>query len=87
MDKHYCLYTDLEQTKLLACARGIDQMLEQSQYYSDGCWFEYDVSISEKDTTFLLNEREFGFKQFPINPSPRPNLLIKSDDRVTFSTR
>lgn len=71
--KQWCLYTDKEQTQLLACAYEEAQIDFESQYYSEGCWFEYDVEITERKTAFLVNEKEYKKKvRFPKEPIERP---------------
>lgn len=58
--KNYLLYSDPEQTKLLAQAYSLDQAKEVSLEYTEGQWFSYSVK-NEKE---LINERkvnlEFG---------------------------
>ncbi len=81
-NKFYCLYTDASQGKLLACANDIDEVMAESKFYSEGCWFEYDI----EDNHDLYNEREFGYDQFPEDPSSRlKEEFIEADDRVVFS--
>ena len=83
MDKFYCLYSDASQEKLLACADDIDGVIAESKFYSEGCWFEYDM----EDNHNLYNEREFGYDQFPEDPSLKlKDEYIKADDRVIFTT-
>jgi hypothetical protein len=80
MEKFYCLYTDSSQGQLLACANDIDGVIATSKFYSDGCWFEYDMEGNN-----LYNEREYGYDQFPEVPEDRHKAKIEADDRVTFS--
>lgn len=73
-EKQWCLYSDKEQTELLACAYEEDQIVFESQYYSEGCWFEYDVEKTEKESEILINERKYRKKvRFPKEPLERPN--------------
>jgi hypothetical protein len=73
MEKHWLLYTDEKQTKLLAGCDEEDCIEFESQYYSDGCWFEYDIEVSKKGSVFLINERKYkGFVLFPSEPNERP---------------
>ena len=58
--KHWCLYSDEEQTDLLACAYEEDQIDFESQYYKEGCWFEYDLEMGEHGSELLLNERKYN---------------------------
>lgn len=73
MEKQWCLYSDENQTQLLACAYEEDQIDFESQYYTEGCWFEYDIEITERKTTFLINERKYKKKvRFPKEALERP---------------
>ena len=73
MEKYWLLYSDKDQTKLLASAYEEDQLDFESQYYSKGCWFEYDIETSKNETDFLINERKY-IKTiiFPKKPFDRP---------------
>lgn len=76
----YCLYIDKEQTELLAMAYSKEQLLEETQYYSKGYWFEYDL-INNK---FLENERILKKQpKFPENPERRPTLGISEEKEGT----
>jgi len=80
---HWNLYSDKEQTRLLACAEDEEQIKIESQYYSGGYWFEYDESISERGTIFLNNERQYNKKvKFPKEPQKRPVLEDKNYDHI-----
>lgn len=81
MEKKYYLYSDEKQTELIASANDIDDIIFESKFCKEGCWFEYDM-----DGKFLCNERVFGFDQFPEEPEERYANKIEADDRVTFST-
>ena len=71
--KQWCLYTDEEQTKLLACAYEEEQIDFESQYTSKGCWFEYDIEEGKNGTIFLINERKYKKKvRFPTEALERP---------------
>jgi hypothetical protein len=73
--KHWCLYNNEEQIQLLACAYEEDQIDFASQYYSDGCWFEYDIEVGKNGTIFLINETKYKKKiRFPKEPIPRPKI-------------
>lgn len=52
--KNYLLYSDPEQTKLLAQAYSLDQAKEVSLEYNEGQWFSYDL----EDEKELTNERK-----------------------------
>jgi hypothetical protein len=52
--KNYLLYSDPDQTKLLAQAYSLDQAKEVSLEYDAGQWFSYDL----KDEKELTNERK-----------------------------
>lgn len=73
MEKYWLLYSDKDQTKLLASAQEEDQIDFESQYYSKGCWFEYDTEISPNKTEYLINERKYSKAiKFPETPFDRP---------------
>lgn len=80
-NKYYLLYSDNKQTKLIASAEDIDEVIYESKFRKEGCWFEYDI----KDDHDLYNEREFGYDQFPEEPEERFSTKIDADDRVLFS--
>lgn len=70
MKKYYCLYSDKNQTKLLACAESKEQLLEESQYYKEGQWFEYDIDPNNEKK--IENEKLYKFNKFPKEPKNRP---------------
>ena len=78
--KHWCLYSNEEQTKLLACAYEEDQIVFESQYYKEGCWFEYDLGMDEYGSELLLNERKYKkMVIFPNVPFDRPKYGEQED--------
>ena len=82
--KSYCLYTDVEQSQLLACADSVEQLEEVSQFYEDGVWFSYDV-VEKNGTEYLYDEEIYPFKNFPDNPKLREKLSIKGDERIPIN--
>jgi len=65
MKKVYSLYSDEDQKQLLAMAYSEEQIEEESQYYTDGCWFEYDL----ENDSIMLNEKPYSKKiKFPKTP-------------------
>ena len=85
MKEYFALYSDHEQTELLACAEDIDGVLEESKYYSFGVWFQYDEYVTSKGSTMLIGERLFKDDGFPEEPEERPELILKEDQRVAFN--
>lgn len=71
--KYYCLYTDELQTRLLAIAESKEQIKEETQYYSDGCWFEYNLV----DDKFLVDEKILRRYKFPKEAKERPELRLE----------
>jgi hypothetical protein len=80
MEKQWCLYSDENQTKLFACVYEEDHIDFESQYYTNGFWFEYDIEIvkydiemGEYDSEILINERKYKKKvRFPDEALERP---------------
>ena len=73
----YCLYTDKKQTNLLAMAYSEEQVIEETQYYSDGVWFIYDY-IENK---FLENEKIYKKKiVFPEVPQKRISKYVEIEE-------
>ena len=69
LEKYYALYTDKQQTKLLSLAASIEQIKEETEYHSEGVWFEYD---QKPGSNLLLNERLLSEKiVFPKEPKKR----------------
>lgn len=64
-EKFYLLYEDKDQSKLLATASSEKEIPEESEYYSNGYWFEYDLDKGK----FLTNEKPYKKKvEFPEEP-------------------
>ena len=60
--KYYALYTDKDQTSLLAMAYDKEQLKEESLLYTGGTWFEYDVEFREGHIDLMENERLYKGK-------------------------
>jgi len=76
--KTYLLYIDKEQTKLLAMAYDEEQIKTESQYFTNGVWFEYD---NIADTILIINERQYKKKiTFPDLPLERPKIKEHKDN-------
>jgi hypothetical protein len=76
-NKVYLLYTDKEQTELLAMATDLEGVEEESQYYTDGVWFVYD----ETDGRYIDNEKRLRKKiTFPETPKERLLYWEKKED-------
>jgi hypothetical protein len=70
MEKYYLLYNNEDQDKLLAAASSEQQIKDESQFYTDGVWFEYD-----DDNGNLLNEKKYRKKvKFPNEPLKRERI-------------
>lgn len=76
-EKVFCLYTNKEQERLLAMAYSEEQINEESQYYSGGVWFEYDVI---ENTSIIDNERLYKKSiDFPETPNIRPKYVEEKE--------
>ena len=76
--KTYLLYADKEQKKLLAIAYDEEQIKIESQYFTNGVWFECD---NIANTIMIINERLYKKKvTFPETPLARPKLIEHKDN-------
>lgn len=77
-EKVFCLYSNKEQEKLLAMAYSEEQISEESQYYSNGVWFEYDAI---ENSNLIENEKLYKKKvSFPNTPAERPRFTENKED-------
>lgn len=60
--KFYLLYNDEKQSKLLTTASSEEKLNIETEYYSDGVWFEYDQN---EGTNHLFNEKKMKGIKFP----------------------
>jgi len=67
-EKYYLLYDNKNQTKLLATANSLENLKNETEYYSEGTWFEYDQKIN---SNLLENEKEMKGIKFPKEPKER----------------
>jgi len=67
-EKYYLLYDNKNQTKLLATANSLENLKNETEYYSEGIWFEYDQKIN---SNLLENEKEMKGIKFPKEPKER----------------
>ena len=75
--KTYCLYDNKEQDNLLAMAYDCESVEEESKYYSEGVWFEFDNVV---DSNIMLNEKKYKKRiKFPSKPEKRPSYLETSE--------
>lgn len=75
--KWYSLYTNKAQEKLLACASSEEQLMEVTQYYSGGTWFEYDDNNNR-----LTNEKLYKSVKFPKEPKEKPR--YEDNKKINF---
>lgn len=66
--KFYLLYSNKAQDKFLCMAATLDKINEESQFYSEGAWFEYDM---KENSNFLFNEKYVKGILFPSEPKKR----------------
>jgi len=66
--KYYLLYNNKAQEKLLSSANSEDKLKEETNYYSGGTWFEYDIVDG---SNVLLNEKVKSGIKFPKQPKER----------------
>jgi len=80
-NKFYCLYSDSDQTKFLSMASTLEKLKEESEYWSEGVWFEY----THKDGSNLLeNETEMAGIEFPKDPKKRSFKEIEGTPKTAF---
>ncbi len=62
IEKNYLLYTDKDQTKLLAAASSLTEAKITSLEYTEGQWFSYNVDVESLRTQILEDERAVKIK-------------------------
>jgi len=68
MAKYYLLYNNDEQNKLLTTASSEEKLKSETEYYSEGVWFEYD---QVENSNHLINEKKMKGIKFPVEPKSR----------------
>lgn len=68
MGKYYLLYNNDEQSKLFTTASSVEKLESETEYYSDGVWFEYD---QVENSNHLTNEKKMKGIKFPAEPKTR----------------
>jgi hypothetical protein len=80
MKKYYLLYDNKNQNKLLTTASDEEKLKMETEYYSTGVWFSYDM----KDGSNLLeNEKEVKRIKFPEVPKVRVR-YGEEEKKITF---
>jgi len=74
--KYYTLYTDKQQTKLLAAVPSLEEVKSESEYYTAGVWFEYDQKVG---SSLLFNEKVLTGVTFPKEAKKREVSKYDSD--------
>lgn len=67
-NKFFLLYSDEKQSKLLSTAVDLDMVKSESEYYTKGTWFEYDL---KENSNVLHNEKVVKAIAFPESPKQR----------------
>jgi len=82
--KTYCLYNNKEQETLLAMTYEEDGIKDESKYYSEGVWFEYDNVL---DSNSIINERKYKKKiNFSKEPEQR-GFKLEQSEKFHFSSK
>lgn len=68
--KFYLLYSDKNQSKLLTSAKDKDEVKSESEYYTNGVWFEYDCVSG---SNVIVNEKTLKGVVFPETAKSRPS--------------
>ncbi|NJO62637.1 MAG: hypothetical protein HC836_31735 [Richelia sp. RM2_1_2] len=71
--KFYLLYNNKNQEKLLSTAKTLEEIQEESQYFSAGAWFECD-----DNNNVLSNEKYKSGIKFPKEPKIRERLVLNN---------
>lgn len=66
--KFYLLYNDDQQSKLLTTASSEEKIKSETEYYTNGIWFEYDQNDG---SNFLFNEKKVKGIKFPFEAKLR----------------
>lgn len=66
--KFYVLYNNKEQSKLLTTANSPEKLKNETEFYSEGFWFEYD---RKEESNLIENEKEMKGIKFPKEPKSR----------------
>lgn len=86
--KIYCLYSDKNETELLAMAYNLKQRKEITLEYSKGQWFSYECDETDENVFYEDTKKEVRTK-FPKVAIPRDlkgNIIIekKEDEKYKF---
>lgn len=79
--KFYLLYSDEQQSKLLTTASSDEKMKIETDYYTNGVWFEYDQNDG---SNFLFNEKKIKGIKFPSEAKLRVVKDFGSKDMKPF---
>lgn len=80
-NKFYLLYNNKQQEKLLTTASSYERLTGETQYYSEGVWFEYEY---KDGSNFLFNEKLMKGINFPTEPKKREVKEFGGDVKPTF---
>lgn len=75
-NKFYLLYNNKQQEKLLTTASTYNKLTGETEYYSEGVWFEYDT---KEGSNFLSNEKQMKGIDFPATPKERDYDKLKKN--------
>lgn len=67
-EKWYALYSDMNHSKLLTTASTLEKLQAETEYYTEGVWFEYD---QKPGTNTIFNERPMSGILFPKEAKKR----------------
>ncbi len=81
LQKFYLLYSDEKQSKILSMARDLEVLENETEYFNQGTWFEYD---HKENSNFLFNEKKLNGITFPTEPKKRNYNEIGSDRKLAF---
>lgn len=79
--KFYLLYKDDNQSKLLTTASSEEKRLSETEFYSEGTWFEYDQNDG---SNFLFNEKKMKGIKFPTEPKVRDVKEFGTTPKASF---
>ena len=72
MKKIYCLYSDKEQTELIALSYSIKDRNEITSQYTSGQWFSY--KLEDDNRTFYDDSEQIVNVKFPKNAKPKETI-------------
>jgi len=81
LTKYYLLYNNEEQSKLLTTAPTEEKLKEETEFYTDGVWFEYD---SNDGSNHLFNEKKMSGIEFPAEPKKRTQSEFRPEKKIEF---